>query len=199
MRANALDENERAVVAHLRAQHLPGVDTDDEAGVALEIEQARLLLFGAGGIILFISTQLLRISGAVCMRPIYFSIIFLLPALLCSWIILARAANFRRHRVERRYRMYHTELDVFLHAHRTETSPDQSSMNREWDALIGEENRKRRNLSWFRLVALSLASAGIACALWAVIATIQPSLCWGEPTIVKARNVAAAPIPDSEP
>lgn len=41
-RANALEDTERMIVTYLRAQHLPGVDTDDEAGVALEIEQGEL-------------------------------------------------------------------------------------------------------------------------------------------------------------
>lgn len=183
-RANALEEAERTIVTYLRAQHLPGVDTDDEAGVALEIEQGRLLLFGAGGLILFISTQLLKINGAVCLWPLYFAIPLLLAALLGSWIGLTKGAAFRRARVRRRYTMYHAELDHYISALRENTPPDPDAMNAVWDSLIGPEDKTRHELYLFRRRNLWLASAGIACALWAAFATAQPDMCFGHTTTV---------------
>lgn len=183
-RANALEEKERTIVAYLRAQHLPGVDVDDEAGVALEIEQGRLLLFGAGGIVLFISSQLLRIQGAICIWPLYLAIPLLLIALLGSWIGLTKGAAFRRARVHRRYTMYHAELDHYLHALRCDTPPDPNAMNAVWERLITPEDKNRHELYIFRRRNLWLASAGIACALWAAFATAKPEMCWGAMTTV---------------
>ena len=191
-RANALEDAERTIVTYLRAQHLPGVDTDDEAGVALEIEQGRLLLFGAGGIILFISTQLLKINGAVCIWPLYLSLPLLLAALLGSWIGLTKGAAFRRSRVQRRYTMYHTELDHYLHSLRQNSAPQPDTMNAVWDSLIRPEDEARHKLYLFRRRNLWLASAGIAFAVWAVFATVQPAMCLGKMTIVGAGEPAPA-------
>lgn len=192
-RANALEDTERVIVTYLRAQHLPGVDTDDEAGVALEIEQGRLLLFGVGGLILFISTQLLKINGAVCLWPLYLAMPLLLAALLGSWIGLTKGAAFRRARVHRRYTMYHTELDHYLHALRTNTSPDPDTMNEAWDTLIEPEDKKRHELYLFRRRNLWLASVAIICAVWAAFGTAQPSICFGGMTTLGTTPLGDGP------
>lgn len=181
-RANSLDENEREIMEFLRKLHLAGVDADDDAGVAMEIEQGRLILFGVGGILIFITTQLLKISGLICLWPLYWALPLLMLAMVGSWLSLIKGSNFRRMRVHRRYTMLHEELDLALKAYRNNTYPDNDSLNLIWNRLIDPENSKRRRINILRVFNFLFACCGIALALFSAFATIKPEACYYERT-----------------
>lgn len=177
LRIDARSASERDVIAFLRTEHLAGVDTDDEAAVALEIEQSRLILVGAAGAIALGVSQLLSVDRAVCVEPLYGSFAFLLLAILVSWIALLRGAAFRVWRVERRHRMFRTERWRYLFAFRAHVAPKLKRMESFWRRIIKIEQRKRRALAGIRYAAVLLASIGFALALWSVIGTTNPRFC----------------------
>ena len=168
---------ERDVIAFLRTEHLAGVDTDDEAAVALEIEQARLVLVGAAGAIALGVSQLLTLERAVCAEPLYGSLIFLVIAIFVSWIALLRGAAFRVWRVKRRHWMFTTERERYLTAFRAHAAPQLGDMEELWLDIIGREGRKRRNLAKIRYTAVAFAGIGFVCALWSVVGTTNPRMC----------------------
>jgi hypothetical protein len=189
-RIDARVECERDVIAFLRTEHLAGADTDDEAAVALEIEQARLVLVGAAGAIVFGVTQLLSVERPLCVEPLFGSFAFLLLAILVSWIALLRGAAFRVWRVERRHRMFRTERWRYLFGFRAHVAPRLGRMEAFWRRIIRIEHRKRRNLARIRYAAVLLAGAGFAGALWSVVGTTDPRMCHFtlQPPVAKAKS-----------
>ena len=177
IRTNPLNERERTVATYLRQQHLPGVDTDDEAAVALEIEQARLLLIGVAGVMFFSITQLLTLERPVCATPLAGALPFLVIALLGSWLSLLDGAKLRAARVKRRYDMYDADRIHCLVALRAGVDPDPEMMNDEWDRIRKGEDTLRARHRKYRRIDVWFAAAGISCALWSAIGTTLPNLC----------------------
>lgn len=180
VRDNRIDARvavERDVIAFLRTEHLAGVDTDDEAAVALEIEQARLVLVGAAGTIALGVSQILSLDRTYCAEPLYGSFAVLLVAILISWIALLRGAAFRVWRVERRHRMFTTERQRYLFAFRAHVAPRLGRMEPFWRKVIRIERQKRRMLARIRYTAVLFAGIGFALALWSVVGTTDPPMC----------------------
>ena len=176
-RIDARVAGERDVIAFLRTEHLAGVDTDDEAAVALEIEQARLILVGAAGTIALGVSQLLSLDRPMCVEPLYGSFGLLVLAILVSWVALLRGAAFRVWRVQRRHRMFTTERRRYLFAFRAHVAPRLGRMEAFWRRIIRIERRKRRALARIRYSAVMLASVGFVFALWSVVGTTDPRMC----------------------
>ncbi len=170
----------RNLIAHLRAQHLPGVDTDDEALVAGTIEQARLLLVTAGGLLGLTLTKLLDLQRSVCAVPIYIEVAALCAALLLGWIGLLTGLKLRAQRVDRRYDIYNAHLDAHMQAAAHKRPIDLTSFEAMFDKSFDPERSSSRLIGRLRLSAVLLTSIGIAMAAIAVIGTVAPDRCLGK-------------------
>ena len=190
-RPDARDKEQREVVKFLREQHLPGVDTDDDASVTLEVEQARLTLFACAGVIAFEVTQLLAAKRLVCVTPLYWSMVVLMLAMAGAWIALIWSEHLRRFRVDRRYTIYHGELDEYL-------APEDASPSSEyptdasWSGQIRLEARKRRRLRLFRYGVGIATAIGIGAGVLSAIGTADPRRCHYE-LLQPQRDAATAP------
>jgi hypothetical protein len=175
-RIDARSEEQRSIAKHLREQHLPGVDTDDDASVALEIEQARLILFASGAALAFELTQLLSTSRAVCVGPLYYSIALLGLSMCGAWVALVLSEHLRRFRVDRRYKIYHGELGEYLNLAKNDvvnTYPTDA----EWSGQIALETEKRSDLRVLRYFVAAFVAAGIGLGILAAIGTADPRRC----------------------
>ena len=177
IRADARNSDEREIATFLREQHLSGVDTDDEAAIALEIEQARLMLVGAAGTLAFAISQYLSHSPTVCERPFYPAVAFLLLALCGAWLTLLDSAALRTARVDRRYDMYHADMTNFLAGQRTGNAPDPNAIERQRDTIFGPEVARRAQLRRDRQIDAALFFLGVVFALWSVFGTVRPQAC----------------------
>ena len=170
------DDNHIRLASFLREQHLSGVDTDDDASVALEIEQARLVLFACLATIAFEITQMLAMDKGVCIRPLYLSLIMLLIAMGGAWISLLASEELRRFRVDRRYKIYHAALaHEFTDKHNT----DDFTVSGVWRSEIVKEDVKRARLRLARYAVALLAAVGISFGVLAAIGTANSVVCWG--------------------
>lgn len=184
-RIDARDEAQRNVADYLRSQHLSGVDTDDDASVVLEIEQARLTLLAAGGAIAFEVTQLLSASKAVCVGPLYWSLFLLCLAMVGAWIALIWSEHIRRFRVDRRYTIFHGELSEYL-ALDSDAAIDPYSAAVPWWGQITIEKTKRKRLRVFRYLVMIAVAGGIGMGVLSAIGTADLQRCHGEVLKLKA-------------
>ena len=174
------DHNKKAhreLIAHLREQHLPGADDDDAAAVSLEIEQARLVLLAAGGLLGVTLTTSLNVTRAVCTPPLYAEVPALFLALMLAWAALSRGAALRSRRVARRYDIYNYMLDEYLSAEQQGRPPDHKDFYVKADRAFIRENNLRAFGRWLRNGAGIMAGVGIALAIWAAAGTINAGLC----------------------
>jgi len=178
-RIDARNEGMRNVARHLREQHLPGVDTDDDASVALEIEQARLTLLASGAALAFEVTQLLSANRTICVGPLYPSLALLCVSMCGAWTALIWSEYIRRFRVDRRYTIYNGELSEYLDLHDQEVI-SRYPQNASWSSQISIEKAKRRNLQAFRYFVAAFTAAGIAAGILAAIGTADVRRCYGE-------------------
>ncbi|TVV76970.1 hypothetical protein [Sphingomonas solaris] len=169
----------RELIAHLRAQHLPGVDTDDEALAAGTVEQARLLLVTAGGLLGLTLTKLLDLDRSVCAAPIYVEVAALSIALLLGWFGLLIGLKMRAQRVDRRYDIYNAHIDAHMLAAKHQQAIDLTTFDRVYDSAFNPERASRRLIGRLRFWAALLTSLGISMAAVAVIGTISPDRCLG--------------------
>ena len=172
-------KSHRDLIAHLRAQPLPGVDTDDEALIALTIEQARLLLVTAGGLLGLTLTQVLGTNKSICWLPIYIEIPSLSVALTLGWIGLILGGMLRSQRVIRRYDIYNAHLDAHLQAEARKQSIDLSRFDQKFDTAFVPERATQRNMRWLQFLAAGFTSLGIVAAAAAAIGTVAPDRCVG--------------------
>jgi hypothetical protein len=175
-RIDARNEQQRNIAKHLREQHLPGVDTDDDASIALEIEQARLILFASGAVIAFEVTQLLSSSRQICARSLYWSLFLLFVAMCGSWIALLWSEHIRRFRVDRRYKIYAGELQEYLDLKDDDAiGPYRTGV--PWWGQITLEKKKRRKLRYFRWAVAATVGLGIGAGVLTAIGTADPTRC----------------------
>lgn len=175
-RIDARNIAQRDMAKFLREQHLPGVDTDDDASVTLEIEQARLTLLASAGVIAFEVTQILAAKRAICVTPAYVSMALLLIAMCGAWIGLVWAENLRRFRVSRRYKIYHGELSEYL---RLEPSQpvDRYPTDATWSGQIKSESNRRRAFRVYRFAIAFIAALGIASGVLSAVGTADLRRC----------------------
>ncbi|WP_374943742.1 hypothetical protein [Sphingomonas sp.] len=175
-RIDARETAHRDIAKYLREQHLPGVDTDDDASVTLEIEQARLMLLASGGVIAFEVTQLLSSTRYVCVTPLYWSLSLMCLAMCGAWIALVWSEQIRRFRVNRRYTIYHGELREYLSLNDSD-AVNHYRTDAEWSGQLILEGGKRRSLRNFRNIVAILAAAGIGAGVISTIGTADPRRC----------------------
>ena len=188
-RFDARNPAHREFITFLREQHLPGVDVDDEGAITLEIEQARLVLFGAGAVIGFGVTQMLSLKQLVCTSLLYPCFLFLAVALLGSWIALIEGANLRRARVHRRYDLLHAERREYLRAEQDGEEPDVRFMFSRWDTATAPEKRIRKRMDRWRYATVACMGLGLAGGVGAAIGTYSPDYCpWTAPASKLAKN-----------
>ena len=187
----------RELVTHLRSIHLPGVDTDDEALVAGTVEQARLLLVTAGGLLGLTLTKLLDLDRSVCAVPILAEVTALCVALLLGWLALLVGMRMRGERVARRYEIYNAHLDAHMQAFARRQAIDLASFDHVFDTAFDPERASSALMRRLRFWAALLTSLGIAMAAMAVVGTVSPNRCigvvriGGKPAIPAATSVVA--------
>jgi hypothetical protein len=186
-RIDARNDKQRTVAKHLREQHLPGVDTDDDASITLEIEQARLALFASGAVLAFEVTQLLSSARSVCFGPLYWSLALLCFSMCGAWLALILSEQIRRFRVDRRYRIYHGELAEYLTL-KDDSVIEPYPQDAEWSGQIRQETQKRSDLRVLRYFVIAFVAAGIGTGILAAIGTADPRRCHSE--MLKPRSAS---------
>lgn len=184
----------RDLIAHLREQHLPGVDTDDEALIALTIEQARLLLVTAGGLLGLTITTLLDLNRKVCISPIYAEIAALSVALMLGWAGLLLGGKVRAQRVSRRYDIYNAHFDAHMQSWKTGKPVDLTTFDHVFDTAFTPERSTLSVMDVLRWTAAALTSFGICMAAVAAIGTVVPERCLGH-DMVGGKSAAVSPSP----
>lgn len=170
---------QRELIAHLRALHLPGVDADDEALTSGTIEQARLLLVTSGGLLALTLTKLLDLNRSVCAIPIIAELATLLGALFLGWLGLLVGLRMRKQRVDRRYDILNAHIDAHMQSLARKQDVDLTRFDYVFDTAFDPERKSSTLMGRLRLAAVVLTSIGIAMAALAVIGTIAPDRCLG--------------------
>jgi hypothetical protein len=177
--ANHWLEEHRQLIAHLRAQHLPGVDADDEALVSITVEQARLILVTAGGLLGLTLTQILGTDRIICIVPIYYEAAFLSIALFLGWLGLLQGATLRRQRVHRRYQIYNAHFDAHMNSLSTPGKVDLTQFDKVFDTAFTPERSTQKKMNWLHYVSATLTFLGIIAAATATVGTVMPDRCMG--------------------
>ena len=175
-RVDARNKMQRDLATYLRQQHLPGVDADDDASVVLETEQARLVLLASGAIIAFEVTQLLASKRVVCVTPLYWSMFLLMCSIAGSWLSLILSEMLRRFRVDRRYSIYHADLNSYISLvdnHQLDYSDSEKRLLQQ----LEQERLLRARLRGFRYAVAVITALGIGGGVLSAIGTADLQRC----------------------
>ena len=184
------DEAHRALIVSLRTLHLPGTETDDEGLVAITIEQARLLLVTAGGLLGLTLTKLLDLDRAICIVPVVAEVIALIIALLLGWFGLLLGGRLRANRVDRRYAIYDAHLAVYMRAERLKQPLDYAPWEAVYETAFKREEKTSRTMQVLRWAAAILTAIGILMAAIAAVGTLLPHQCVGGTMIGEATGAS---------
>ena len=156
----------REVIAHLRAQHLAGIDADDEGAIALEIEMSRVIMLGAGAALGLAISKSLDTSKPMNWTHFWIAISLLVASIFVSWVSLYLGTLVRRKRVQRKYDIYFGELNERLAAESEGRPAVPDTYTAHWPAQFAKEDGPRTINNALRIVSAALAALGIVLLLF---------------------------------
>ena len=165
----------RAVDEGLQATHLLGVAEDDAAAVALQVEAARLILYGSLATVAGALTAVWGEERTVCISAMSLGLLSLGGAVGASWTALLLSESHRRLRAARKYTcLSHARAKVFgVEAGGKSLQDYAGDEARAWK----DELRSGNAVRVWTVIASSLAAGGAA----QIVVTAVNSLA-GKPT-----------------
>lgn len=157
----------------LKASCLEGIERDDEAALTLQVEQARLVLYGSIGLAGGSMTAAWAGERAPCIAMLQAGLVLLSLAIACAWNALIWSGTLRSRRISRKHLVLSdARAQVFGETHFKRPSSDIVTKAHDEEKSAGD---LVRNLT---VAAYILATFGAASILIGVIDSLAGRACW---------------------